>query len=59
MLDLSTFVEEYITIKTLEGSRKLDDYELSQIREYQKMTDSGLSLKMIKTRIGTRLKWCK
>jgi DNA-binding transcriptional MerR regulator len=59
MLDLSTFAEEYILIKTHDGFRKFNDKELKEISEYQRMTEEGYSLKVIKSRLGSKLSWIK
>jgi hypothetical protein len=59
MLDLSTFAEEYILIKTHQGFKTLDSRELKKISEYQRMTEQGYSLKLIKSRLGSKLSWLK
>jgi DNA-binding transcriptional MerR regulator len=59
MLDLSTFAEEYILIKTHDGFRKFNDRELKEISELQRMTEDGYSLKVIKSRLGSKLSWIK
>jgi DNA-binding transcriptional MerR regulator len=59
MLDLSTFAEEYILIKTHDGFRKFNDRELKEIAELQRMTEEGYSLKVIKSRLGSKLSWIK
>ena len=59
MLDLSTFAEEYILIKTHDGFRKFNDRELKEISELQRMTEEGYSLTMIKSRLGSKLSWIK
>jgi hypothetical protein len=59
MLDLSNFAEEYILIKTHEGFRKFNDRELEEISEYQRMTEKGYSLMMLKSRIGAQMKWMR
>jgi hypothetical protein len=59
MLDLSTFAEEYILIKTHDGFRKFNDRELKEIAKLQRMTEEGYSLKVIKSRLGSKLSWIK
>jgi hypothetical protein len=59
MLDISTFAEEYILIKTHDSFRKFNDRELKEISELQRMTEDGYSLKVIKSRLGSKLSWIK
>jgi hypothetical protein len=58
-MELYEFAKNHLKIKTRDGNRALNELELAEILEYQKMTESGHSLVFVKGRGPSRLFWVK
>lgn len=59
VINFYDFAKAYIIIKDGLKLRSLNQVELAQMEEMQKMIDKGYELRLVRLRQGSKVLWCK